>query len=186
MIPILEERLIIGNRIPRDFFVAKGRGESDLAFHAGSYHLALKAAGIECYNHLAYSSILPAIAQEVKKPSHYLHGSVAESIEARADAPQGELATAGIVYGWLIDKSTENKYGGLVCEYHGKATLPDAEQSLQASLQEIYQNGFSVQYHLRGIKFIGESFTPQKKCGTALVSLVFVNYVYPLLGQEKK
>ncbi len=182
---VLEDQLVIGNRIPRDFFVAKGKGESDLAFHAGSYHLALKAAGIECYNHLAYSSILPAIAREVKKPSHYIHGSVAESIEARADAPQGERATAGIVYGWLIDRTTEKKYGGLVCEYHGNETLQVAEQSLQASLQELYKNGFEEQYSLNKIKFIGESFTPKKKCGTALVSLVFVNYVFPILGEKK-
>jgi hypothetical protein len=33
-------------RIPKDYFETSGKGESDIAVHAGSYHLALKEAGI--------------------------------------------------------------------------------------------------------------------------------------------
>ena len=43
-----------GNRIPRDYFVTSGVGESDITVHAGSYHLALRAAGIEMANQLVY------------------------------------------------------------------------------------------------------------------------------------
>ncbi|MBN2212904.1 MAG: arginine decarboxylase, partial [Bacteroidales bacterium] len=42
--------MVVGNRIPKDYFITKGTGESDIAIHAGSYHLALKAAGIEMAN----------------------------------------------------------------------------------------------------------------------------------------
>ena len=58
--------MLVGNRIPKDFFVTTGTGESDLTIHAGSYHLALKNAGIEMCNIMTYSSILPNIATLVK------------------------------------------------------------------------------------------------------------------------
>ena len=42
--------IVVGNRIPKDYFVTKGHGESDITVHAGSYHLALKQANIETFN----------------------------------------------------------------------------------------------------------------------------------------
>src|SRR3989338_6402732 len=114
-----QKSLTIGNRIPKDFFVTSGTGESDITIHAGSYHLALKDAGIEKCNIITYSSILPAIAQKVEKPGNLVHGSVMETIMATADSKKGKRATAGIIFGWLYNKITGEKYGGIVCEYHG-------------------------------------------------------------------
>ena len=57
--------LVIGTRIPKDYFVTSGAGESDITIHAGSYHLALKDAGIERCNIMTYSSILPSIANRI-------------------------------------------------------------------------------------------------------------------------
>ena len=68
--------ILFGNRIPKDFFITSGIGESDITIHAGSYHLALKEAGIEMCNIIAYSSILPKIATEIEKPKELVHGSV--------------------------------------------------------------------------------------------------------------
>ena len=34
--------IVIGNRIPKDFFITKGRGESDITIHAVPYHMELK------------------------------------------------------------------------------------------------------------------------------------------------
>ena len=78
--PVLETGFYTGNRVPVDYFITSGRGESDIAVHAGSYHLALKAANIEMCNVMTYSSILPGIAREVSKPGFLQHGSVLESI----------------------------------------------------------------------------------------------------------
>lgn len=175
--------VLVGNRIPRDFFITTGTGESDITVHAGSYHLALKDAGIECYNHLTYSSILPAIATEITKPASYTHGSVAENIMAVANAGKGQRATAGIIFGWLYDKQTGEKYGGLVCEYNGNETEYGAEQSLRASLQELYENGFTEGYELKNIRFISRSCIPEKKHGTALVALCFVSYEVPVISE---
>src|SRR3990167_3241911 len=116
-----ELAIIVGNRIPRNFFWTSGIGESDITVHAGSYHLALKEAGIERYNVMVYSSIMPAIAIETDRPSYdeVTHGSVLESIMAVASGKKGTRLTAGIIYGWLFSRKTGKKYGGLVAEYNG-------------------------------------------------------------------
>jgi arginine decarboxylase len=171
--------VLIGNRIPKDYFVTKGKGESDITIHAGSYHLALKEAGIEMCNIMTYSSIMPAIATEIAKPQKLVHGSVVESIMAVAHAEKGHRATAGIIYGWLLNKETGQKYGGLVCEHNGEYTIEEIEEKLRASLNELYTNGFSEEYELSDVQLMTETFTPQKKYGTALVSICFTSYVVP-------
>jgi len=174
---VVAQGALVGNRIPRDFFIAAGAGQSDLAIHAGSYHLALKDAGIESYNHITYSSILPAIANEIERPQTYVHGSVMEGIAAVAHASNGERATAALIYGWLFDPEGK-KYGGLVCEYNGNAEEAESEESLRESLQELYNNGYT-DLKLYDIKFISRSLVPEKRHGTALVALCFVNYLFP-------
>ena len=136
--------IIAGMRVPKTFFVTEGIGESDITVHAGSYHLALKDAGIERFNIMVYSSILPGIAEEVPRPINPegTHGAVMETITACETSRKGERATAGIIFGWLKEKDTEKKYGGLVCEYHSKLTPEDAEKSLRQSLNELHQNGY--------------------------------------------
>lgn len=174
--------LVIGNRIPKDYFITKGTGESDIAVHAGSYHLALKSAGIEMANIMTYSSILPAIANKTKRPKHIVHGSVMETIMAVANGAKGERVSAGIIYGWLNDRFSGERYGGLVCEHNGSFTLEELEEKLDASLNELYINGFQEKYSLDDIELITESFVPQKTYGSALVALCFTSYVIPRLS----
>ena len=178
------ESVVIGNRIPKEFFIVKGTGESDIAVHAGSYHLALKKAGIESYNIITYSSILPKIATEIPKPSHLVHGSVMETIMATGHFDKGVHGTAGIIFGWLYNKQSNEKYGGLVCEYSGSIREKEMGVQLNASLLELYTNGFSEAYDLRDIQLVTESFTPEKTYGTVLVALCFVSYEYPIIKYE--
>ncbi|MFZ2620953.1 MAG: pyruvoyl-dependent arginine decarboxylase [Minisyncoccia bacterium] len=175
-------RNLIGNRIPKDYFWTSGQGESDIAIHAGSYHLALRQAGIEMCNIMSYSSIMPEIAKQVYRPKNLIHGSVMESIIAVADAGKGERATAGIIYGWLHDKETGQRHGGLVCEYNGNDKEVHAREQLKLSLNELYTNGYNDKYDLKNLKMTTRSFVPKKKHGTALVAICFLNYVYPIIG----
>ncbi len=177
--------VIIGNRIPMDYFITKGGGESDITIHAGSYHLALKEAGIEMCNMVSYSSILPHIAKEVKQPKNLTHGSVMENISAVASAEKGKRVTAGIVFGWLYNKKTKEKFGGLVCEYNGNEKVSVAKESLYASLDELYTNGFSEVYDIKNIKLITKSFIPKKRYGTAVVAICFLNYLCPIIKRQK-
>lgn len=173
--------LVIGNRIPMDYFETTGTGQSDITVHAGSYHLALKDAGIEQFNIMTYSSILPGIARKTEKPAHIEHGSVVESIMAVCNATKGERATAGIIYGWLYDHANGNKFGGLVCENYGNESEEEVSRRLRASLDELYFNGFSDKYLLSDIHTITRSFVPEKNYGTALVALCFTSYYYPVI-----
>lgn len=172
--------VIIGNRIPKDYFVTQGVGESDITVHAGSYHLALKHAGIEMSNIMTYSSILPGIATEVNRPANIEHGSVMETIMAVANGKKGEELSAGIIYGWLTDRETGKRFGGLVCEHNGNYYESEIKHKLQASLHELYYNGFEEKYQLGDTRMITQSFIPKKKYGTALVALCFTNYLVPV------
>jgi arginine decarboxylase len=179
---VVSEGILLGNRIPKDFFVSEGTGQSDITVHAGSYHLALRDAGIEMCNIMTYSSILPAVANEIARPKRLTHGSVMETIMAVATANAGTRATAGIIWGWLFDKSTGERHGGLVCEYNGSLPEPEAQSQLEESLQELYTNGYAQDFALESTRLHLRSFVPEKRFGTALVSLCFLNYVWPVLG----
>lgn len=176
----MPKSVIIGMRIPKDYFVTQGVGESDITIHAGSYHLALKDAGIEMCNIMTYSSIMPSIAREIPKPS-LTHGAVMETIMAVAHGTKKQLATAGIIYGWLYDKKTGKKFGGLVCEHNGNYDEKEVEKRLRASINELYVNGFSKQYNLKDITILKQSLKITKKNGTALVAICFVNHEVPLI-----
>lgn len=176
-----QQGLVLGNRIPRDYFLTRGTGESNITIHAGSYHLALRSAGIEQYNIITYSSILPGIAREISRPKNIIHGSVVESIMAVAHGKRNERLTAGIIYGWLKSRDTEERYGGLVCEHNGSFTVPQIRKLLSSSLEELYVNGFKEAYELEDIRIETEHFIPEKEYGTALVALCFTNYLYPVI-----
>lgn len=178
----MKNTALIGMRVPKEYFLTTGKGESNIQIHAGSYHLALKDAGIEAFNIMTYSSILPGIAKEIQKPKNMTHGAVMETITAAANATKGKRATAAIIFGWLYDKKTKKRYGGLVCEYNGNMTEKKAGESLRASLDELYYNGFSERFDLKEIKLTTKSIIPKKKYGTAIVAICFVNYEVPILN----
>ncbi len=180
----LVQNILVGNRIPQDFFITKGSGESDITIHAGSYHLALKDAGIERLNIMTYSSILPAIAREVSRPINMTHGAVMETIMATGNCRAGERVSAGIIWGWLTDRKNRQRYGGLVCEHYGDYSDESLRKLLADSLEELYVNGFDEEFELGDIRIESQCATPKKKFGTALVALCFTSYSVPVLERS--
>lgn len=184
--------MLMWNRVPKDYFVTSGVGESEITIHAGSYHLALKDAGIEMANIIAYSSILPKIATEVPRPANpnevITHGSVMETIMASQSCRYGESATAGLIWGWLYEKDAlggfTNRYGGLVCEYGGSMPEHEADVHLREMIRELHTNGYE---HLRltEVRTLIRTVTPMKMYGTALVGLCFLNHEYPEVRREE-
>lgn len=170
----------IGCRIPLEFFVTKGNGQSDISIHAGSYHIAMCNAGIAECNLMYYSSILPAQSYKIKQPDKLHHGSVMETIVSSHTSECGTIATAGISYGWLYEKNTGIRHGGIVCEQSGAYDTDKLESLLKTGLLEIYESQFT-NYDLNNIEVICESFVPTKKYGTALVALCFTSYEYPII-----
>ncbi|MBW3002215.1 pyruvoyl-dependent arginine decarboxylase [Candidatus Woesearchaeota archaeon] len=178
-------RTLVGNIVPKDFFITSGIGQSDITIHAGSFHLALKDARIERCNILTYSSILPGTANKIEfNPENLTHGAELKTIMACADVKNGERATAAVIFGWLYNKKTGEKYGGLVCEYNGSKTEEEAKDELKASLKEIYGAGYSDNFELKDVEIHSRSFVPEKKFGTALVALCFVNFEQPVLNKN--
>jgi len=176
-----EQSLVFGCKIPRHFYVVKGCGESDISHHTGSFHRALKDAGIERHNIITYSSVLPQEAEQVAKPNYYHHGSVMETIMARMDVEKGERATAGLIYGWFYDRTRGEKRDGYVCEYMGKDSVKDAKGRLECMIQELLEvDPLSQRYDFKS-KIVTKSFIPKKKYGTALAAICFMDYIYPLV-----
>jgi len=173
-------RWVLGNRVPRDFFLTQGRGESDITVHAGSFHLALRDAGIEMANIMTYSSILPAIAREVPRPP-IRHGEVMESIMAEATCEKDETCTAGLAFGWLHGRASGDVWGGLVTEYTGSMNEGLAKEHMRDMLTELHVNGYE-HFTLEGIRCLTQSVTPSKRYGTAVVGLCFTSYEYPVIG----
>ncbi len=190
--------LVIGCPLPRSFFEATGTGESDHQIHAGSYHYAMQAAGVERANLIPYTSILPSIARKItvqEGMARIQHGAEMKVIQAAAhvDIAAGQKrATAAILYGWLRPKNdkTAPHAGGLVCEYNGDGTAEEAYQNLYACLQGLFNNPdrngyvFADHYMLDVQPMLSATIEPKKRFGTALCALAFVDYLIPVLAHN--
>ncbi len=179
-------QLVLGNRIPRDYFITVGTGQSDVGVHTGSYDAALKQAGIENCNIITYSSVMPPQAREVQRPAKLAHGSVMETIMADMSGNQGELITAGLITWKVWDKKLKKYIGGFVAEYHGHAIEETARQNLLAAQKGMNERrGYSkANYEIRDTKIIIKSLVPKKEYGTVIVAIGFLNYIYPVVEQN--
>jgi arginine decarboxylase len=174
--------LLLGNRIPHEFFITKGSGESDITIHAGSFHLALCDAGIGMKNIVTYSSVLPVEARQIAMPENMKQGDVMEVIMAAGHCRKGERITAGMAIAWLYEQNSGVKFGGLVCELSGNYPVEEIEEKLNESMQEIYHHGYEA-YKLGDLQLTTETFVPHKQYGTALVALCFNSYIFPVLDK---
>src|SRR6202047_3660585 len=106
----------IGCRIPKEYFWVIGWGESDVGIETGSYDAALHMAGIENYNVMLYTSVLPPEAVELRHLPDIHHGSVLEGIIAvqHTDKP-GTRITAGI----LLARGYGVSGGSFLCGFVG-------------------------------------------------------------------
>ncbi len=171
----------VGNLIPHTFFATKGSGESDLELHAGSYHMALYDAGISDFNIMTYSSVLPATAHLVSMDEIDLppFGSEMKTIMAVAHGQQDEFISAGIVYAWMYsDENFDNKVGGLVCEVNGRYRIEELEARLVRVINDLHAKTYS-HFYLGELNFLTEGLTIEKRYGTALASLCFVDFKLP-------
>ncbi len=179
--------VVIGNRVPYEYFIVKGSGESDFGYHPGAYDLALEKAGkIHNFNHISYSSILPQTAVKIDSvPENYDHGAVMESI--MAEAGEGISYPKRLTAGLVITKVFKNgEYiGGLVAEYSGIALKEDCKKFLKDNMDSMVERRYGNDVETKDEFFI-ESIEPKSKYACALVVLGFVSYKYPILGISKE
>jgi pyruvoyl-dependent arginine decarboxylase (PvlArgDC) len=180
--------LITGNRIPTKYFVTKGKGESNIATHPGSYDAAVRDGRMENWNGIPYTSLITPDAKEVSIPKEYPHGSELMMIMARSDCKKGEKANAALGRAWVHNENGKN-VGGLVAEFSkiGKDINEKiAEEFLNKSLEEMFdRREYPSGYELKNKEMLGyESIEPTEKFGTALVAIGFVEYKIPLIRKK--
>ena len=177
--------LIMGTRVPYEYFVVQGSGESDLGYHPGAFDIALeKAGGVQDYNHITYSSILPKDAVRIPTPpKNYDHGAVLESITAEAGKGQinPKRLTAGIIITKILKKGTY--IGGLVAEYSGNGTKEECSKFLKGNMKGMIERRYGTKEITTEDELFIESIEPKSKYACAIVILGFVSYKVPLLEQ---
>ena len=182
-----------GPRIPTAYFVTTGTGQSDYGilpdpYETFSYDLALQQAGIENFNVVYYTSVLPPESYEVpincvRQTFH--HGAVLETIMAKAGGIGGDTVAAGVGRIWAVNGAGEF-IGGFAAEYE-RIYSQQAVSAAQARQDAIEQLTISLKHELsiRGLVQCGEmeftvtSLIIQKKYGMALAALGFIDFIYP-------
>lgn len=114
-----------GVRVPTAYIATTGIGQSDEGlppdpYETFSYDLALQEAGIENFNVIYYTSVLPPESYEIpleEAKKYFHHGAVLESIMAKAGGVQGDTVAAGVGRIWAKDPATGKKIGGFAAEY---------------------------------------------------------------------
>jgi arginine decarboxylase len=196
--------LSIGNRIPYEYFITKGKGESNagskgLPYETGSYDAALNIAGIENCNVIEYTSVIPTKAKEITREDGLKRlqwGEVLECIKAQANGKRGTKISAAVMTTRITDPKG-NYLGGFACEYSGNGTRKDAEESLGLSISgmikrrgygniqgkttlykdNITDTGYKI---YPGDKFEYEYLDVKEEHGSVLVAICFVNFFYPI------
>ena len=176
----------IGCRIPKEYFWAIGWGESDVGIETGSYDAALHMAGIENYNVMLYTSVLPPEALELPHLPDIHHGSVLEGIMAvqHTDKP-GTRITAGLLLAKVYRNAGGSYLGGFACEYAGNGSVEEAEANLRDAMQQLFARRYKTKlYKLEMEKLVVRTYTPEKSFGTILVGIGFATYLVPILDPK--
>lgn len=200
----------VGSRIPYEYFMTHGHGESDagskgLPFETGSYDAALTDAGIEDANIVKYTSVIPTGAKFIEKQAGFKRlrwGEALECIMAQQNGKKGESISAAVMTTNVFDR--QGKYlGGFAAEYAGSLDKKDVEKSLLISVQgiierrgygkldssaKLYQNNKTDKgytFH-PGHHFVFDSMKVTKTSGTVLASICFVSFKIPILSKQRK
>ena len=202
--------IILGNRIPYEYFITKGKGESNagsegLPYETGSYDAALFEAGIQNANIIEYTSVMPTDSKQISKEEGLKRlqwGEVLECIKAQSNGKKGSKISAAVITTSVIDP--KGKYlGGFAVEYAGSGTKQDAEASLAESITGIIErrgygklkgggnlklykdnvtdNGYKIH---PGKNFEYENLDVTKEHGSVFTAICFVSYKIPTLNKS--
>lgn len=188
--------LVLGNRIPYEYFVTMGHNDTDLGpgddpWETGSYDLALMNASIENFNVLKYTSVLPPESKEInlsEAREYFHHGAAIETIMSDLNGVQGDTLCTGVGRIWVrtLDGSL---VGGFAAEYkkrYENQTVPEkearaaAKEALHTSLMgEVNRRYNASEYQFSEPTYAIDYLPVEKKYGTSLVALCWVNYIFP-------
>ena len=182
-----------GTRIPTAYIATTGVGESDEGippepYETFSYDLALQQAGIENFNVMYYTSVLPPESYEVpieEVKGKFHHGAALEAIMAKAGGVKGDTVVAGVGRVWAVNQNGK-KIGGFAAEYVRIYSSQEvgSKKAKEAATRQLTKS-LNHELSIRGLKQTGEmkfnvvSLHINKKYGIALAALGFLNYIYP-------
>jgi arginine decarboxylase len=195
--------LVIGNRIPYEYFVTLGHNDTDIGpgddpWETGSYDLALMNASIENFNVMMYTSVLPPESREIplsEAKRFFHHGAVIETIMSDLNGVKGDTLCTGVGRIWV--RSLEGKtIGGFAAEYKKKyenQTVPeeqareDARNGLRISLLgEVNRRYNASEYKFSDPAYAIDYLQVKKKYGTSLVALGWVSYIFPQMSYQNE
>jgi arginine decarboxylase len=192
---------VIGNRIPKEYFVTMGHNDTDLGpgddhWETGSYDLALMNASIENFNVLKYTSVLPPESREIpisEARKYFHHGAAIETIMSDLNGVKGDTLCTGVGRIWVRTLEGES-VGGFAAEYkklYENQTVPeeqareDAREGLRTSLMgEVNRRYNASEYQFSDPTYAIDYLQVQKKYGTSLVALCWVSYIFPQVEIE--
>jgi arginine decarboxylase len=197
--------LVLGNRVPYEYFLTKGKGESNagsegLPYETGSYDAALNDAGIQNSNVIEYTSVIPVGAKEIPREEGLKRinwGEVLEVIKAQSNGKRGEHISAAVMTTTIIDPNG-NYLGGFACEYSGSGSRKEAEDSLIISISgmikrrgygnikgeaKMYKDNITDSgYRIHpGKIFYYDDIDVKEEHGSVFTAICFVSYRYPHL-----
>ena len=200
---------LLGNRLPYEYFITQGKGESNagskgLPYETGSYDAALFDAGIQNANVIEYTSVMPTESKEISREEGLKRlqwGEVLECIKAQANGKRGSKISAAVITTSVTDPN--GKYlGGFACEYSGSGTKEEAGKSLMESIVGmIERRGYGIMKNpslfkdnitdkgykiYPGQHFIYEDLKVTKEHGSVFTAICFVSYMFPVLKRRIK
>ena len=192
---------VFGNRIPKDYFVTAGQGDTDIGpgddpWETGSYDLALMEAKIANFNVMEYTSVLPPEAREIpisEAEKLFHHGAVIEVIMASVNGVKGNTLCTGVGRIQVRRKSDGKHIGGFAAEYEKvhqeEISIQEAQKTANDMLHISLMGEFTRRYSTDEYEYFDEthkvnSLKVEKKYGTSLVALCWVSYIYPKGGTE--
>ena len=143
-------------------------------------------AGIENYNVMLYTSVLPPETVELLHLPDIHHGSVLEGIIAvqHSEKPVTRI-TAGLLIAKVYRNSDDFYLGGFACEYAGNGSVEEAEANLREAMQQLFERRYKSRfYKLEFWKSVVRTYTPEKSFGTILVGIGFASYLVPVLNPD--
>ena len=201
----MDKFIVLGNRVAYEYFMTKGKGESNagsegLPYETGSYDAALNDAGIQNTNVIEYTSVIPVGAKEIPREEGLKRinwGEVLEVIKAQSNGKRGEHISAAVMTTNITDPNG-NYLGGFACEYSGSGTRKEAEESLIISIAgmikrrgygnikgetKMYKDNITdTGYRIHpGKIFIYDDIKVTQEHGSVFCAICFVSHRYPHL-----
>ncbi|WEG12192.1 pyruvoyl-dependent arginine decarboxylase [Pullulanibacillus sp. KACC 23026] len=188
----INEALLVGQRIPKDYIFTKGYGDTDIGpghdpWETGSFDMARQMAQIENFNIVRYTSIVPPDATEIsieQAKTLYHPGAVMECIISQMNGYEGDRLCAGV--GLVqVKRSYDGKLiSNYAAEYIGNADEEVAKKCLHRSLTHEFTRRYDPrEYYMDQEKHCIQVHEVQHRYGTAIALIGFVTYIYPVLGK---